>query len=116
MTTAPARVQHLKTPASARVRAEARWASQHPVNRRHRRQQRRRARVVEVQLLGIFLGALVFALTAPSWLGIVLIVAGYVLPALVGAWIDTYRPLGRLRRPLRNSLAITIHLDHGAAQ
>ena len=103
---------------TAQERAITRWAGQTPGNRQRRRQMVRRHRIIDVQLSLAFLGAIVAAFTLPSWWGPGLMLAGWVVPALVGAWLDTYRPIGRLpsRRPRLNSLAIAIRLDQGENQ
>ena len=106
MTAVPSRAVSIDQ--SARDIAQATWAPQIPANRRRRQQLARRRRTVDVQLALIAIGGLVFALTFPSWLGVILIVAGWIVPALVAAWLDTYRPI--------NAAAIDMCLDQGAAQ
>ena len=116
MQAAPQDVVRIDSRLSARERAERHWTAQTPENRQHHRQARRKARAVDAQLVGLAVGGLVTALTYPSWIGPLLIVAGFVVPALTGAWLDTYRPIGGRRHPGSHDLAIAVRLDQGEAQ
>ncbi len=100
----------IDTRPTAREEAERRWAGQTPANRLHRRQQARRNRVVDVQLGSVFVASLIAAATMPSWWGPGLMIAAWVAPALTGAWLDTYRPIGHYR-PGSHDLVIALQLD-----
>jgi hypothetical protein len=111
-----AHVRSIDSYLPARDRAERRWAPQTPANRLHRRQQARRRHVVDAQIAGLFLGALIAALILPSWWAVLAVLAGYVVPALTGAWLDTYRPVGRAHRPRPLDLAIATQLNQGETE
>ena len=110
MQTATQGVVRIDSRLPATERAKRNWGGQTPPNRLARRRQHRRTRIAEAQLVGTLGMALLFALW-PSYWAVLLVVLGYVVPALAGAWLDTYRPIGRPRDPGRLALAIALQLD-----
>ncbi len=119
MQTAPSRGVATDAEPTASARAAVRWSGQEPDNGLRHLRHRRRLRIVDAQLAAVFAASLLAALTLPSWWGPGLMIAGWIVPALAGAWLDTYRPAGvpRRRRSTRTDFAIAIaRLDRGVVE
>ena len=117
MQTAPRGVVKTEHRPTASAEAAARWAGQEPSNWLRALQRRRRIRIIDVQLSSVFTAGLIAALTLPSWWGPALMIAGWIVPALAGAWLDTYRPIGGRRPANRTDFAIAIaRLDQGVTE
>jgi len=115
MQAAPQGVMRIDSHLSARERAERHWTAQTPENRRARRLRNRRDRIAEAQFGTVIVGALLASVTWPTWWGPGLMIAGVIVPALIGGWLDEYRPIGH-RHPGSHDLAIAVRLDQGEAQ
>jgi hypothetical protein len=87
-------------PTTARERAEKRWAHT------RRRPHSVASKVADAQLYGLGTATAAVLFTRATWWSIALVVAAYVGPALIGAWIATRRP-----RPAYRSALVELTLD-----